>query len=119
MRRQRDTQGCLGTTRAYPSDGAARGSLAVLEYVHGLGVACGAVNVHGHSPLHKAAIYGQAAVCDYLLERTPCCTRAQVMAGGTNERPSHMADFNGFRALAARLRHVENVLHLVRVHTSL
>jgi ankyrin repeat protein len=48
-------------------DGA-RSTLAVLKYVLDQGVDAGAVNASGHSLLHKAAIYGRADVCAYLLE---------------------------------------------------
>jgi hypothetical protein len=85
-------------------------SLDVLKYVHGLGVTCDLINTNGHSPLHKAAIYGREDVCDYLLQHTACSARVHVLPGVLNEKPSHMAYYNGFHKLAAKLSHVEALL---------
>ena len=101
--------GCNAIFKACRMDGS-NSSLDVLKYVHGLGVTCDLINTNGHSPLHKAAIYGREDVCDYLLQHTACSARVHVLPGVLNEKPSHMAYYNGFHKLAAKLSHVEALL---------
>ena len=94
-------------------DGA-ESTLEVLEYVvMKCGVDCGLINENGHSPLHKAAIYGRADVCDFLINRTVCCGREHTSPDKLNQRPSDMALYNGFAELARRLRHHEDIVWLI------
>ena len=67
------------------------------------------INNTGHSLLHKAAIYGREDVINYLVSgRTRCAGRECIARDDRRQRPSDMADFNGFPALAKRLRHFED-----------
>jgi ankyrin repeat protein len=100
--------GCNAIFKACRMDGQCS-TLGMLTYVHDLGVSSDVVNAGGYSPLHKAAIYGRDDVCTFLLEHTTV-TRAQMMPGHSRQKPSDMANFNGFPALASKLRHVEDVL---------
>lgn len=72
------------------------------------GVPFDVVNVHGHSAVHKCAIYGHGKVIEYLLSPTRCdeeLRRRLTQPDDQNEELSVLARLNGFDALAERLEH--------------
>ena len=70
-----------------------------------VGVPFDVVNVHGHSAVHKCAIYGHGKVIDYVLSRGDegSTRRRLTRPDDRNESPSDLARVNGFDALAEKL----------------
>ena len=69
-----------------------------------------AVNVNGHSALHKCAIYGHEDVAAWLVDERGCGTERHVAPDDRGQRPSDLARANGFDAFAERLRTLEDVV---------
>ena len=78
--------------------------------VEALGVDADAVNVNGHSALHKCAIYGHEDVAAWLVDERGCGTERHVAPDDRGQRPSDLARANGFDAFAERLRTLEDVV---------
>ena len=82
-----------------------------------VGVPVAALNSSRHSALHKAATYGQEAACSWLLTEG-CATAEAIAPDADGQRPSDIARYNGYEALALKLRHHEDILLLMPVPVS-
>eukprot|EP00439_Symbiodinium_sp_Y106_P072229 s458_g13.t1 len=102
--------GCNAMHKASRMDGASS-SLEMLEYLTHSRVDAGLVNCNGHNSLHKAAQFGSVPAARFLVD-AGLRTRAAVTPDRDRNAPSALAFAAGFRALAAELRHMEDLLWL-------
>ncbi|CAE7771868.1 unnamed protein product [Symbiodinium necroappetens] len=102
--------GCNAMHKASRMDGASS-SLEMLEYLTHSRVDAGLVNCNGHNSLHKAAQFGSVPAARFLLD-AGLRTRAAVTPDRDRNAPSALAFAARFRALAAELRHMEDLLWL-------
>ena len=104
----RNRFGCNAIQWAAQSD-SSRG-LDVCRWLLGRGLDLSLLNCNGHSALHKAAVKGQRAVCEWLLSDEVRLGAAHVQPDGDGNAPSTMARLEGFTELAAYLEASERAL---------
>ncbi|CAJ1336870.1 unnamed protein product [Effrenium voratum] len=114
-RRRADLQhlnasGCNAMHKAARMDGA-HSSLQMIQYLMAARVDATTVNCNGHNALHKAAQFGASAAASCLLD-AGLRSREAVAVDRDRNSPSAVALAAGFRGLAARLRHEEDLLWL-------
>ncbi|CAJ1381097.1 unnamed protein product [Effrenium voratum] len=114
-RRRADLQhlnasGCNAMHKAARMDGA-QSSLQMIQYLMAARVDATTVNCNGHNALHKAAQFGASAAASCLLD-AGLRSREAVAVDRDRNSPSAVALAAGFRGLAARLRHEEDLLWL-------
>ena len=81
---------------------AQSGDIAMLSWLLDRGLDVGIINHNGHSALHKAAIKGQAAACEWLLKTAQLGAR-HMAADSDGNTPQRMAAAEGHLGLAAAL----------------
>ena len=81
-----------------PTDDA----VPLCRWLHARGLDARVLNRNGHSALHKAAIKGSDAVCDWLLNEGGL-GEAHMLPDRDGNTPAAMAHAEGFAELAARL----------------
>ena len=101
----RNAYGCNAIQWAAQSDGS--DGLVVCRWLLGKGLDVGVLNCNGHSALHKAAVKGQARVCEWLLSAEVGLGGGHLGADGDGNTPSLMARLEGFEELATFLEERE------------
>ena len=81
--------------------------LEVCRWLHHRGLDLALLNRNGHSALHKAAVKGRTAVCEWLLSPEVGLGARQLQADGDGNTPSLMARLEGHTALAELLLDAE------------
>ena len=95
----RNAYGCNAIQWAAQTD--ASDGLVMCRWLLGRGLDVGVLNGNGHSALHKAAVKGQRAVCEWLLAPDGGrLGRAHLAADGDGNTPSLMARLEGHLELA-------------------
>ena len=98
----RNAYGCNAIQWAAQSDEAE--GLPVVRWLLRRGLDVGLLNCNGHSAVHKAAVKGRRAVCEWLLSPEGGGLGARhLRADGDGNTPSVMARLEGFAELAAWL----------------
>uniref|UniRef100_A0A7S2H3I5 C2H2-type domain-containing protein n=1 Tax=Octactis speculum TaxID=3111310 RepID=A0A7S2H3I5_9STRA len=87
---------------------AQSGDLGMCRWLMEKGVDVGLVNRNNHSCLHKAAIKNRMEVCRWLLEEVKLTPHIHMAADSDGQRPSTMAQAQGFYDLARYLRSFED-----------
>ena len=111
--------GCNAIQWAAMTDGS---DLRMCRWLQRHGLDLAVVNCNGHSALHKAAVKGQRAVCEWLLRPTSStaddadacnvggaglCPELHMLPDGEGNTPSEMARMEGFSELAQWLHSQE------------
>jgi len=105
----RNAYGCNAIQWASQTDSS--DGLRVCRWLLDQGLDVGVLNCNGHSALHKAAVKGQAAVCEWLLSPQVGLGRAHLAADGDGNTPSLMARLEGHHELASYLQSAEACAH--------
>ena len=101
----RNSYGCNAIQWAAQSDTS--DGLAVCRWLLERGLDVTVLNCNGHSALHKAAVKGQRAVCEWLLSPEVGLAASHLGPDGDGNTPSLMARLEGFDDLAAYLLEAE------------
>ena len=72
----------------------------VCRWLRGCGLNAAVLNCNGHSAVHKAAIKGNRAVCEWLLSAEGGLSTAHLLADRDGNTPASMARAEGFVELA-------------------
>jgi len=89
--------GCNAIQWAAQSDG---GALLVCRWLRERGLDLKLLNRNGHSALHKAAVKGNAATCEWLLSAEGGLGEPHLRADADGNTPALMARLEGFTELA-------------------
>ena len=101
-----NSYGCNAIQWAAQTD--ASDGLVVCRWLVSRGLDVGVLNCNGHSALHKAAVKGQKAVCEWLLDPDGGgLGAAHLRADGDGNTPALMARLEGYTALADYLDHAD------------
>lgn len=101
--------GCNAIQWAAQSDS---GDLRMCRWLRDRGLDIKLLNRNGHSAVHKAAVKGNRATCEWLLAADGGGLSApHLQADGDGNTPSRMARFEGFDGLADRLEMYEGMGH--------
>lgn len=100
----RNSYGCNAVQWSAQSDGK---SCEMCRWLHSAGLDLSVLNHNGHSAVHKAAIKGNRAVCEWLLSPEVGLSGVHLQADGDGNTPSRLARAEGYAALGEWLREVE------------